>query len=135
SSVFELQAELNRARLVALQTDRAEASRVPVGASRNSRVAEDDAIGHVAALRLEAQPVAVMEGRHLEDADVFDDVAKAANRAVTSRSIAELQWTRIDPGCLVEVAVLGRIEATQVGDASRSISPVRALDAVGQETG
>src|SRR5947209_6332307 len=81
-SVFELHAELDRARLIALQADRAEAARVPVGAARDARVAEDDAVGHVAALRLEAQPVALMEAGHLEDAHVLHDVHKAAHRAV-----------------------------------------------------
>src|SRR5229473_910132 len=70
-SVLEFHTELNRAWLVALQADRAEAARVPVGAAGDSRVAEDDAVGDVAALRLKAQPVAFVEGRHLEHTDVL----------------------------------------------------------------
>src|SRR5207247_4867989 len=64
-----------------------------------------------------------------------DDVGEAAHSAVASRSVPELQRSRIGPGGLIKVAILGRVEVAQIGDTRCAVVPVRPLDAVEQQTG
>src|SRR5258708_6585527 len=110
SLVSELQAKLNRTRLVTLRADRSEAS----GAEVRVRIAEVGPVKDISELGIEPHGQLLVEFEDLEYPRVFVVGRGATHRSVGTRRVAKLIRARISPSAGVEIIHGERIKEATV---------------------